>query len=294
MNKHLYILPFDHRSSFFKNIMELKNAPTKKDLALAKKLKQIIFEGFLLALNGFEDKKNFAILVDEKLGQSILNKAKKENIKICLPVEKSGELFDFEYGNKFKQHVQKIKPDFVKALVRYNPDNLEINKFQLAKLKELSLFCEKTKYPLLIELLVPPTKQDLKKYGPDLYEKKIRPQKTIVAINEIETVSKPAIWKLEGFDSANWKKIIKHVDNRAEIIVLGRGEKDIQVKQWLKDGSKFKEIIGFAVGRTVFSEAIKSYLSGDLSEKEAELWIAIKFSFFVNFWKKNKNIYIQK
>lgn len=67
MNKHLYILPFDHRSSFFKNIMELKNAPTKKDLELAKKLKQIIFEGFLLALNGFEDKKNFAILVDEKL-----------------------------------------------------------------------------------------------------------------------------------------------------------------------------------------------------------------------------------
>lgn len=287
MNK-LYILPFDHRSSFFKNIMGVKNTPSKKDINQANQLKEIIFDGFLLALQGFKNKNDFAILVDEKTGQSILDKAKKEKIKICLPVEKSGSLFDFEYGNKFGEHIKKINPDFVKALIRYNPDNVEINKKQLAKLKQLAQFCEKEKYPLLIELLVPPNDSDLKKHGIKNYDQKIRPAKTILAINEIEVVAQPSIWKLEGFNAEGWKKIIKHIDNKAEIIVLGRGEEDKQVRKWLKDASAFKEIIGFAVGRTVFAEAIKSYLLGEISQHEAALWIAIKFSFFASLWQKNK------
>lgn len=268
--------------------MGIKNAPSKKDVNQANQLKEIIFNGFLLALQGFKNKNDFAILVDEKTGQSVLNKAKKEKIKICLPVEKSGSLFDFEYGNKFGEHIKKISPDFVKALIRYNPDNIGINKKQLAKLKQLAQFCEKEKYPLLIELLVPPTEADLQKYGTKNYEQKIRPIKTILAIDEIETVAKPAIWKLEGFNANAWKKIIKHIDNKAEIIVLGRGEEDKQVRKWLKDAAQFKEIIGFAVGRTVFAEAIKSYLNGEISEHEAGLWIAIKFSFFTSLWQKSK------
>jgi 5-dehydro-2-deoxygluconokinase len=286
--KNLYILPFDHRSSFFKNILGVKGVPQKKDLDLAKKLKEIIFEGFLLSTKDLKNQSDFAILVDEKTGSKVLSKAKKEKIKICLPVEKSGQLFDFEYGKKFGEHIKKINPDFVKALIRYNPDNVLINKQQLEKIKQLSDFCKKENYPLLIELLVPPTKADLKKHGAKNYEQKIRAQKTIQAIDQIETVSRPSIWKLEGFSKSDWQKIIKHVDNRAQIIVLGRGEKDEHVKQWLKDAAQFKDIIGFAVGRTVFSESVKSYLAGEISEKESALWIAVKFSFFVNFWQAHK------
>lgn len=285
MNKNFYILPFDHRSSFFKNIMGVKNTPGQKDIEQAKELKEVIFDGFSLALAGFKNKNGFAILVDEKLGQAILDKAKKRKIKICLPVEKSGQLFDFEYGKKFKEHIKKINPDFVKVLIRYNPGNAKINKKQLEKLGQLSAFCKKEKYPLLIELLVPPTNSELKKYGLKNYEQKIRPTKTMVAIDEIEAVASPALWKLEGFNPDDWKKIIKHVGNRAQIIVLGRGEEDKQVRQWLKDASQFKNVIGFAVGRTVFAEALKTYLAGEISKNEAALWIAIKFSFFVNFWQ---------
>lgn len=286
--KNLYILPFDHRSSFFKNILGVKEIPVKSDLELAKKLKKIIFDGFLLSLKDFKDKSDFAILVDEKTGNNVLSEAKKQKIKICLPVEKSGQLFDFEYGKNFGEHIKKIQPDFVKALVRYNPDNVLINKKQLEKISQLSDFCKKEKYHLLIELLVPPTSADLKKYGAKNYEQKIRFEKTIQAIDEIETVAKPSIWKLEGFSKPNWDKIVKHIDNRAQIIVLGRGEKDEQVRQWLKDAAQIKDIIGFAIGRTIFSESLKSYLNEEISDHEAALWIAVKFSFFVNFWQTCK------
>lgn len=288
MNKNLYILPFDHRASFLKNILNISQKPKKKDLVLAQKLKELIFKGFLMSSSDFKNKGDFAILVDEKLGQSVLDKAKKQKIRICLPIEKSGESFDFEYGQDFQKHIKKVSPDFVKALIRYNPDNLEENKKQLKKMAELSSFCRKNKYKLLIELLVPPTKENLKKYGQEKYDQDIRPKKTEQAIKEIKAIASPAIWKLEGMAKKGWPGIINTV-GLAKIIVLGRGESDKKVKKWLADAASFKEVIGFAVGRTIFMDALKKYLAGEISEKETCLWIATKFSFFTNFWQTKKN-----
>jgi 5-dehydro-2-deoxygluconokinase len=288
MNKNLYILPFDHRSSFFKNILGVKGKPSEKNLEQARELKEMIFNGFVAAIHGFKDKKSFGILVDESMGKSIIARAKKEKIILCLPVEKSGHTFDFEYGKKFKEHIDKNRPDFVKALIRYNPENIAENKKQLSKLAELETFCKKKKYKLIIELLVPPTENDLKVYGEKKYEQKVRAAKTIKAIEEIQAAGSPDIWKLEGFSKPDWPQIIKAV-KKSKIIVLGRGESTPSVIKWLEDASTFKEIIGFAVGRTVFSEALISYLDGDISKNEASLWIAIKFSFFVNLWQEQKN-----
>ncbi|MFA5368812.1 MAG: DUF2090 domain-containing protein [Candidatus Paceibacterota bacterium] len=288
MIKNLFILPFDHRSSFFKNIMGIKGKPSQKNIQQAKELKKIIFNGFLAGIQGFKNKKDFGILIDEKTGDEIISKAKKEKIIICLPVEKSGHSFDFEYGNNFGEHIKKIKPNFIKALIRYNPENISLNKKQLKKIKLLDDFCKKNKYPLIIELLVPPTPNDLKIYGIKKYEQKIRIIKTIEAIKEIQNISIPTIWKLEGFNKKDWLKIID-TTRKSKIIVLGRGESTQNVIKWLSDASLFDEIIGFAVGRTVFAEPLISYLNGDISKNEASLWIAVKFSFFVDLWQKKKS-----
>jgi 5-dehydro-2-deoxygluconokinase len=38
------------------------------------------------------------------------------------PAEKSGQdEFDFEYGEDFAEHIEKMQPTFCKVLVRYNP-----------------------------------------------------------------------------------------------------------------------------------------------------------------------------
>jgi len=287
--KNLYILPFDHRSSFTKDILNTEK-PSKEQRKEIERLKDIIFEGIEISLEKRKDKKNFAILVDEEYGSNVIKNAREKKIKICLPVEKSGENeLKFEYGKKFKEHILKINPDFVKVLVRYNPENKTINQRQLKSLAELSIFCKEKKLQTIIELLVPPTKNDLDICGnKNDYDKKLRAEKTAQSIKEIKTVFNPTIWKLEGFDKNNWKTIVKET-KKTKIIVLGRGEDDKKVKQWLRDAAKFNQIIGFAIGRTIFMSPIKEYYSKKINAQKASLLISKKFLSFVSIWEKQKN-----
>jgi len=286
MEQELLILPFDHRSSFLKDILGLSKNPDKKEEDKVKELKEIIFEGFLSAIKEERSKKNFGILVDEKYGTEILDKARKEKIKICLPVEESGkEELQLEYGKKFKEHIDKFRPDFVKILIRYNPLNTKTNKKQLKVLSEINRFCKKEKYKVILELLVPPSKKetDMKNY-----DKEIRYKRTIEAIKEIKTAINIDIWKLEGFEKSQWKEIIDSVEKRDQIIFLGRGQDKKKVIKWLKAAAPFKEIIGFAIGRTTFLETLKKYNKGKISKEKAVKTIAGNFRYFVELWRKEK------
>lgn len=285
--KNLYILPFDHRSSFTKDILNTEK-PSKEQKKEIEKLKDIIFEGMEISLQKRNDKKSFAILVDEEYGSNVIKNARAKKIKICLPVEKSGENeLKFEYGKNFKEHILKINPDFVKVLVRYNPENKTINQRQLKSLAEFSIFCKEKKLQTIIELLVPPTKNDLSVCGSKInYDKKLRAEKTAQSVKEIKTVFSPTIWKLEGFDRNGWEAIIKET-KKTKIIVLGRGEDDKKVKQWLKDAANFNQIIGFAIGRTIFLNPIKDYYDKKIDRKEAIKQISNNFKYFVVLWRKN-------
>ena len=42
---------------------------------------------------------------------------------LAMPAERSGQnMFDFQYGEDFGEHIERFDPDFTKVLVRYNPD----------------------------------------------------------------------------------------------------------------------------------------------------------------------------
>jgi len=284
----LYILPFDHRSSFVKDVLGAEK-PSKEQKKEIENLKQIIFTGLEYSLKERKDKKSFAVLVDEEYGAKVISAAKRKNIKICLPIEKSGEsILKLEYGKNYEKHILKIAPDFVKILIRYNPENINDNKKQLKTLENISAFCKKNKQQTILELLVPPTKNDLSAYkDKSEYDKKIRASKTALAIKEIKNVFKPSIWKLEGFDENGWKKVIKET-KKDKIIVLGRGEDDKKVKQWLKSASRFDSIIGFAIGRTIFMDPIKKYHSKQITAQKASLLISKKFLSFISLWEKEK------
>src|SRR3989338_7885173 len=109
MIKPLLILPFDHRSSFSKNILGLEgklNSRQKKEIT---ELKKIIFESFVSVFKKYPQKNYLGILVDEEYGLPIIKAAKKMKVVICLPVEKSGESeLQFAYGQSFGSHIKKI------------------------------------------------------------------------------------------------------------------------------------------------------------------------------------------
>src|SRR3989339_2210491 len=290
MRDKLLILPFDHRSSFSRDILGL---PSRKVNSNQRKkilhLKEIIFEAFLVVYNKSRTKDNLAILVDEEYGDRILSRAKKLGIKRCLPVEKSG-VSEFKFDYLFwKRHIRKYCPDYVKVLVRYNPLNKDINKRQLVRLEKLSRFCQKNNYRLMLELLVPATEKDLKLAGSKRkYDAVLRAKRTVVAIKQLRKRVKASVWKLEGFNKSNWKKVIGVVSNDASIIVLGRGEDEVMVQKWLTTAAEFEQIVGFAVGRTNFLLALKDYVSGKISRQEAIDTIVNNYQSFINLWNRQK------
>ncbi len=58
------------------------------------------------------------------------------------------------------------------------------------------------------------------------------------------------------------------------VIVLGRGEDEKRVQDWLTIGAQTQGVIGFAVGRTVFWQPLVDYKDGALSRAEAVSRIA--------------------
>lgn len=291
-NQPLLILPLDHRSSFSRDVLGVEGKLNQKQNQQITDLKQIIFAGFLAVQKKFKHKNYFGILLDEEYGLSILQQAKKESAIVTVPVEKSGqEVLAFEYGKSFGAHLKKVDPDYVKVLIRYNPLKKEVNKKQAIKLKELNNFCQKNNYKIILELLVPPTEADLKIAKTEKnYNNKLRLIRTVDAIKEIKKIIKVDVWKLEGFDKLGWQKIIQATGANSKIIFLGRGEDKKMVTAWLKAAIPFEQIIGFAIGRTIFLETLQKYQAKKITRDQAVKQIAEKFGYFVKLWAKGKKL----
>ncbi|MFA5188868.1 MAG: DUF2090 domain-containing protein [Patescibacteria group bacterium] len=288
--KQLYILPFDHRATFATGLFGFKEPLTKAQHNKVKEAKEMIWQAFKAVWSKSKSKEALGVLVDEEFGTEILRSAKKFGAVTILTTEKSGQnVFDFEYGSTFGAHILKFKPDYAKVLVRYNPINKKDNQIQLKRLKVLNDFCKRKKIGFLFELLVPSEPAQLKKYKKS-YDLKARPALTCQAIKEIRAFGvKPDIWKLEAmYKDSDWQKIIKLIGKDEKIIVLGRAGSKELVSQWLKTADKFKEIIGFAVGRTIFYGPLERWRDKKINKQKAIGLIAKNFMYFIELWVRQK------
>ncbi len=269
-DKPLYILPFDHRASYIKGMFQLKEPLTAEEFDKVVDSKRLIYEGFLHAVKDGVPKAAAGILVDEKFGTDILDDATTHGYLTAVSTEKSGsDEFDFEYGaDGFAQHLEKVKPTFAKALVRYNPEgDAALNLRQTARLKQLSDYCIEKNLPFMFELLVPATDAQLAKVNgdKDIYDLSVRPELMRTAMKTLQNDGvEPAIWKIEGVDKREDAESIVAVarrDGREDVgcIVLGRGADDEKVGDWLKIAASVPGFIGFAVGRTSFWDAVAGY-----------------------------------
>src|SRR6476646_3950986 len=136
----LYILAFDHRGSFQKKFFGIEGEPDPEQTAIIADAKHLIFEGMLQAVAAGAEPEFTGVLVDEQFGSTVPAEARERGLRLAMPAERSGQnMFDFQYGDDFGEHIESFDPDFTKVLVRYNPDgNAEENREQLGKLKRLS------------------------------------------------------------------------------------------------------------------------------------------------------------
>jgi myo-inositol catabolism protein IolC len=280
----LYVLAFDHRGSFQKKMLGIAGTPTPEESERISDAKGVIFEGFQEALAQGAPNDAAGLLVDEQFGAAIARSARERGYLFAMPVEKSGQdEFDFEYGADFGSHIEAFDPSFTKVLVRYNPEgDAEMNDRQAGRLRELSDWLHARDRRFLFELLVAAEPHQLERVDgdEDRYDKEVRPGLMVTAIRELQGAGiEPDIWKIEGIDQrADCERISAQVrsDGRDDVacVVLGRGANEDAVVHWLRQGAGVPGYIGFAIGRTIWWDALKAFLNGEGDRDSAAKRIA--------------------
>jgi 5-dehydro-2-deoxygluconokinase len=293
----LFVLAFDHRGSFQKKMFGIEGEPDEEQTQTISDAKHLIFEGMLAAAEKGLDEEASGVLVDEQFGGDIPAQAKEHNFKLAMPVEKSGQNeFDFQYGDDFGAHIEKFDPAFSKVLVRYNPDgDAEMNRRQLERLKRLADWLHENDRKFLFELLVPAEESQLEQVGgdSDRYDAELRPELMRRAIEECQDFGiEVDIWKIEGVDEQSDCEMLAQQTRRGEgregvvCVVLGRGASDDKVDEWLRAGAPVEGYVGFAIGRSIWWDALKGFLEEGLERGEAASRIAEKYLRFVKVYQE--------
>jgi len=295
----LYILAFDHRGSFQKKFFGIEGEPDSEQTAMIADAKHLIFEGLQQAVAAGADASVTGVLVDEQFGGSVPEEAHAQGLKLAMPAERSGQnMFDFQYGEDFGKHIETFDPDFVKVLVRYNPDgDAQENSEQVGKLKQLSDWLHAHKRKFLFELLVPAEDAQLQAVDGDIdrYDAELRPElmrRTIAALQDAKL--EVDIWKIEGVDArSDCEMLVAQARSGGrdgvKCVVLGRGADDAKVDQWLQAAAPVDGYIGFAIGRSIWWEPLKAYVDGKIDRAAGARKIAENYLRFVAVYERAKS-----
>jgi myo-inositol catabolism protein IolC len=286
-DRDLYMLAFDHRGSFQKQLLGITGVPTREQATRISDTKTLIFEGFLEARAKGKLSGGAGILVDEEFGTPVAKRAKENGIVLAMPAEASGrDEFDFEYGTDFARHIEAFDPTFTKVLVRYNPEaDPGVNERQTVRLRRLAEWLHAHGRKLLFELLVPATAEQLDAVDEDRerYDREVRPDLVVRSIAAMQAAGVEAdIWKIEGLDErADCQRVAERARDGGRdgvaCIVLGRGASAARVEQWLHAGAGVPGYRGFAIGRTIWWDALVGFRDGKLPRPAAATLIATNY-----------------
>lgn len=291
---NLFILAFDHRGSFQKDLFGITGQPSLEQVAAIAGLKHVIFEGIQRAVAHGCSASEAGVLVDEQFGGSVPTDARAAGFVLAMPVERSGQAeFDFQYPD-YRAHIEAFDPDYIKVLVRYNPDgDAAMNQRQTARLHELSDWLISTNRRFLFELLVPATATQLESVGGDVdrYDRDLRADLMVRTVAELQAGGvEPKIWKIEGLDTAAEyaavaRQCIAGGRDDVDCVVLGRGADDAKVDHWLEAAALVPRYIGFAIGRSIWLGPLKELRAGSIGRDEAVEQIAHNYARFISVFK---------
>jgi 5-dehydro-2-deoxygluconokinase len=145
----------------------------------------------------------------------------------------------------------------------------------------------------MFELLVPATKAQLERAGGDKKDsaRGLRPELMVRAITALQDAGiEPDVWKIEGIDrSEDCARVVAAARragrDRVGCIVLGRGEDDVKVRQWLKTAAAVPGFIGFAVGRTSFWGPLTDWKDDRIAREAAVNEIARRYREWVDIFE---------
>ncbi|MET0957115.1 MAG: 2-deoxy-5-keto-D-gluconate 6-phosphate aldolase domain-containing protein [Solirubrobacterales bacterium] len=293
--QRLLMLAFDHRTSFAREVIGTDEEPDAREAARVREAKLAVFEGLAaVAGPGGIPAADLGVLVDEQYGSAIPPLARERGLTVAVAVERSGRrVFEFEYGERFEQHIEAIDPDLAKVLVRLNPDgDAAANEIQLERLRRLGDSLREHRRGFLFELLVPPTDAQLEAAGgdPARYQDEARPELIVRAMESVQRAGiEPDLWKLEGVERAEEAAAIvaqaRNEPGRSEVgcVVLGAGAGDERVERWLRVSAATEGYRGFAIGRSIWRDPLLAFLDDGDREAVVER-VRERFLRFAGVW----------
>jgi myo-inositol catabolism protein IolC len=266
----VFALAFDHRNSFRRDFMRLTGPATPDQQAAMVAAKGVVVDALLAAVPEITAGR-VVLLIDQEYGGGLVPKAQAGGVLVAMPVEESGraELRYLDDGHPGRV-LDDYHPDYVKVLIRYNPGgDTAMNARQRARLRDLAKLLDGRPEQLMLELLVPPEDAQLAASGGDRarFDREARAALTAAAAREIaDDGVRPALWKIEGpespQDAALVAAAVRAADPDAACLVLGRGADYAAVRRWLAIAAATDGFAGFAVGRTIWWDALRGYLDG--------------------------------
>jgi myo-inositol catabolism protein IolC len=276
-----FILAVDHRNSLRGGLASL-GVPAERIDASARRLKVLCVEALAAARPQLHDGEAPMLLLDEEYGVEAIPTARRHGLPVVIPAERSGQAeFQFEHGDGFGEAIERADPAAVKALVRYNLEgDPEANARSRQRLLALQSYLRQSQRRFMLELLVPPTEEQHRRHGED-FDEVLRPALTVGAIEELLAGGlRPDWWKLEGNnDPAAARAVAGAAAGAAEIgcLVLGRGQDRSSVVHWVQVAAAAGGFVGFAVGRTLWTEPHQALVAGEIEEGEAVSRIAAAY-----------------
>jgi len=108
----------------------------------------------------------------------------------------------------------------------------------------------------------------------------------------------PDWWKLEPLKSEEaWRKatdaVKRHDPYVRGIVVLGLEAPQSELEESFRLAAGFDLVKGFAVGRTIFAEAARNWLAGNVSDEEAVADMAARYDALCQIWDKARAAHVK-
>jgi 5-dehydro-2-deoxygluconokinase len=224
----------------------------------------------------------YGILLDGRFGRQGLERAADHPYWIGRPIEQSGSrplAFDGapDVGSTLRAWPQN---HVVKCLIRYHPDDPEMLRLrQEERLLCLHSACRETRHELLLEVIASP-------YGD------IGQDTTARVLERLYDLGiRPDWWKLEPSDEpAVWGAIQDTIRRRDPlcrgVLVLGLAADARSLASAFRAAAPFELVRGFAIGRTIFAEAARRRLAGEIGDAETVAALAANLQAVVAAWRE--------
>ncbi len=270
----LCILAVDHRSQFEELARdcgaELEAVGRFKSLALA------------AARQVAAGRAGFGVLIDDRLGRGALHSAAEGDLWVGRPIELPGSRpLAFEEGPDLGGALTEWPlTTCVKCLVFYHPDDPEdLRMAQENQVRRLFDACRRTGHELLLEVIA-------SRHGPTDQHSLARALERFYDLGIA-----PDWWKLEPLaDDASWQAVCDVIEARDPlcrgILLLGLERPLDELNAAFALAARHSLVKGFAVGRSIFAEPARAWLSGEIDDAGATEEMAQRFARLVAGWEK--------